>query len=145
LKSRPEIPNKIVILTKRKFTSKVIKGISAEFKDRLVIAQVPSSFTDLVNSFQVEKFPAMFSIKDNEGGIGGFTQKYDGKMSLRSMKKFCEEFALPEKAELVETGPKDVKEMMTNLTKLNYEQETFYDERVVLVHIHKGERYHDLL
>jgi len=37
------------------------------------------------------------------------------------------------------------RDLMVNLTKLNFEQETFYDEKVVLVHIHKGEKNHDLL
>jgi len=52
IKVRPEIKNKAIILTKSKYTSKVIKGLSAEFKDRLDIAQLPSS-SNFANYFQV--------------------------------------------------------------------------------------------
>jgi len=123
----------------------VIKGLSAEFKDRLEIAQIPSSQKLLVEAFNVDKFPAMYSIYNKDGEVGGFKVKYDGKMSIRAMIKFCEEFALKEKVEPTEIKPHLARDLMVNLTKLNFEQETFYDEKVVLVHIHKGEKNHDLL
>eukprot|EP01091_Cochliopodium_minus_P009187 TRINITY_DN219_c0_g1_i1.p1 TRINITY_DN219_c0_g1~~TRINITY_DN219_c0_g1_i1.p1 ORF type:complete len:406 (-),score=156.20 TRINITY_DN219_c0_g1_i1:29-1246(-) len=79
-----------LLFTEKKTTSDLYKGLSCHFKGRLDLAEINSSQKDLVNKFNVKKFPTLIVYGGSAGTEGKF---FEGKIGYRSLQKFLTPFA----------------------------------------------------
>jgi curved DNA-binding protein CbpA len=82
--------HKVVLFTQRKSTPPLLKALSKHFKGKLSLGEIRQSETELVQRFEIKKFPTLYVISDPEGYKG---VAYDGPLTRDSLEKFLNGYA----------------------------------------------------
>ncbi|KAL1922460.1 uncharacterized protein VTP21DRAFT_9999 [Calcarisporiella thermophila] len=86
--------SKALLFTTKDRTTPLYKGLSAEFKDRILLGEVVSTEREVVAKLGVEKFPTLLVFPK---GKDGEVVTYDGKLNYESLHEFLSKYALPAK------------------------------------------------
>jgi thiol-disulfide isomerase/thioredoxin len=78
---------KILLFTQRKSTPPLLRALSKEFKEKVVIGEVRSSDTELCSKFRITEFPTILGLTaENEG------ERYPGENKRHDLEKWIREF-----------------------------------------------------
>ena len=112
---RDDIPTKVILITNKKKTWNVFKGITAEFKDRIDFAEVYKSAKSVLKTFGVKKVPSlyMFKKKDNVTSLDSLefnldqysSERYTDKKNYDRIKFFLKSHALRKRSLLPQEDP----------------------------------------
>ena len=93
LSGREDLPYKVILFTKKKKTSRIIKGLTAEYFNRLPFAEVHISQKKIVKEFGVESFPQIVVVRVGGDGTKDIV-RYDGDLKFGDLKTFLDGYAL---------------------------------------------------
>ncbi len=82
--------HKVVLFTARKTTSPLLKALSKHFKGKLAFGEIRNTESELVQKFNVSKFPSVMVLTEPEGYKG---TAYDGTLNRDSLEKFLNQYS----------------------------------------------------
>ena len=82
--------HKVLLFTQRKSTPPLFKALSKHFKGKLSFGEVRQSEKELIQRFEVNKFPTVVVVSDPENYKG---VAYDGTLNRDSLEKFLNQYA----------------------------------------------------
>ncbi|KAJ3417073.1 protein disulfide isomerase (PDI) protein [Chytridiales sp. JEL 0842] len=95
LSSEPEL-SKVVLISKKSTTPPLYKGLSSEYKGRLVLGEAKSTDKTVLTHFKAEDFPSLYVVPK---GDGVEPVLYKGEMKYAALTKFLGEYAAEVKKE----------------------------------------------
>lgn len=139
--------NKVILFTEKESTPLIYRGLSNYFYDRIIFAEVGKNETDLMERFNIDKFPTILVIENNFfAKENPLIHKYEGLIFIGELKKFIEKYAYEEKHYMVRLNDnKAIKNKVAFLNKENYDE--FFEENKnekKIVYFHEDEHdYND--
>lgn len=104
--------HKVLLFTAKKVTPPLLKAISKRYQSKLFFGEVRQSETEIIQRFNVTKFPTLLVVADGETHAGVV---YEGAMSRDAIEKFLNKYAYETKKQEVKSL--GVKEMNDKLYK----------------------------
>lgn len=86
----------VLLFTNKKSTPPLFKALSKDYLNKLSLGEVRQSETELVKSFNIQKFPTLLILIDHETGQ---SEVFDGEMKYDNIKKFFGKYAYKRKEE----------------------------------------------
>ena len=99
---RQDVPNKVVLFTKKKKTTALFKGLTSEYRDRLEVrsiiahqkfAEVHESAAEIRNEYKIEKYPSLAVFRKNESGTA-VPEIFTGKLSFNNIADWLDGLSL---------------------------------------------------
>jgi hypothetical protein len=81
---------KILHFTEKKSTPTVIKALSKKFRDKLTFGEIRQDELQLIQQFQITKFPTILALTDADGFAGDV---YEGELKVDQLTKFISSYA----------------------------------------------------
>jgi len=97
---------KVMLFTDKKNVPTLFKALALEYRNRLVFGWIKSSEKELVDKYEVEKFPTVLVQKKGETA----TTKYEGKVGFDALNAFLKTYAPPPRNQYAENSPEDDEE-----------------------------------
>lgn len=104
--------HKVILFTSKKVTPPLLKAISKRYQSKLYFGEVRQSETEIIQRFNVVKFPTLLVVADGETHSGVV---YEGAMSRDAIEKFLNKFAYETKKQEIKSA--GVKEMNDKVYK----------------------------
>lgn len=104
--------HKVLLFTSKKVTPPLLKAISKRYQAKLYFGEVRQSETEIIQRFNVSKFPTLLVVADGETHAGVV---YEGPMNRDSIEKFLNKYAYETKKQEVKSS--GVKEMNDKIYK----------------------------
>jgi len=102
LEKNTELPI-VISFTEKEKTTSLYKGLSAEFKNRLVLTEVRKTEKALVERYEVKSFPTVLVLKD------GAKHVFSDTLSHANLEKFLSSFAAPKASAKSSKSSKSIK------------------------------------
>lgn len=149
------VPNKVILFTNKPQTSPLYRSLASEYRDRLSFAEINESSQDLIQEFQITKYPTLIVMKKE--GDSYEKETYDYELTIDRLRRFLKSYALTEKADRpdnLKTSQGDSQEQqqqhyqerqrepeikVARLSAQNFEEEVNKHERIVLIHLFNEE------
>ncbi|RGB36375.1 hypothetical protein C1646_697398 [Rhizophagus diaphanus] len=84
--------SKIILFTNKEKTTHLYKALSVEFHNRLLLGEVRQKESEVVERFNIKKFPTLIAIDIKTGESTEYTAE---KFNYENLAKFLNKFALP--------------------------------------------------
>jgi hypothetical protein len=88
--NRDKNKNKVLIFTERKTTAPLFKALSKQYKDKLQFGEVRKSETELIEKFNINKFPSLIVITDP---YEYQNEQFQGEFKIDLLNKFLNKYA----------------------------------------------------
>jgi len=85
---------KVVLFTAKTETTNLYKALSYEFRGRMLLGEVHKDQKEVVDKFNIDKFPSLVVIRDDDAEK---VVPYEGALHYKDLATFLNSFALPAK------------------------------------------------